>query len=172
MKQLNFINNSLDTSKICKKQEVNYWQLFIDGASRNNPGPSGAGVYILKNEKPVCRNGFFLGIKTNNQAEYLALSLGIFCLKKHICKDDLVMIVSDSQLLVRQMLGEYKVKSPDLKQLFKLANDLLQGINYNIMHVLRSENKEADEMANIGIDGKKKVPHNFLKMLLNYEIQL
>jgi len=171
MKQLNFIYPE-DEKKNCKEDEINYWKLFIDGASRNNPGPAGAGVYIVKNDKEFTKVGFWLGSKTNNQAEYLSLALGIFCLKKHICKDDIVMIISDSQLLVRQMLGKYKVKNPALRPLFQLSKQLLSGINYNIAHVLRHENTEADKMANVGVDKGKQVPQNFRDMLQDYGIQL
>jgi len=171
MNQLNFLNNQ-DKDFACKKGEFNYWKLFIDGASRNNPGPAGAGVYLLKNDKKVVQEGFFIGIKTNNQAEYLALLIGIFYLKKNMCKEDIAMIISDSQLLVRQMLGEYKVKNSDLRPLYQLSNRLLSGINYNIAHVLRHENKEADKMANVGIDKGKKLPQDFIDVLREYEIQI
>jgi len=170
MSQLNFLNNNKDFS--CKEGEFNYWKLFIDGASRNNPGPAGAGIYLLKNDEPVVQKGFFLGSKTNNQAEYLSLVLGIFYLKKNMCKEDIAMIISDSQLLVRQMLGEYKVKNADLRPLFQLSNRLLSGINYNIAHVLRHENKEADKMANLGIDKGNKLSQECIDMLREYEIHI
>lgn len=176
MKQLNFLenleNNLSDKNKECVKDKVNYWKLFIDGASRNNPGKAGAGIVIVKNDEKFLQNGFYLGLKTNNQAEYLALVVGLFYLKKYLCKDDIVMIISDSQLLVRQISGHYKIKNPDLIQLFKLSKTLLYGINYNIAHVLRHENKEADEMANLGIDKGNKLPQEFLNILREHEIQL
>ncbi|MFC1841808.1 ribonuclease HI family protein [Candidatus Dependentiae bacterium] len=159
-------------NSLCKKGDVTYWKLFIDGASRNNPGPAGAGIYLLKNNEPVLKQGFFLDSKTNNQAEYLSLLIGIFFLKKQVCKDDIVMIISDSQLLVRQLLGEYKVKNSGLRPFFQLSNQLLSGINYNIAHVLRHENKVADKMANIGIDKGERLPKDFLDLLQRHEIQL
>ncbi|MFC1842823.1 ribonuclease HI family protein [Candidatus Dependentiae bacterium] len=170
MDQLNFLHNGQGDT--CEKDKLNYWKLFIDGASRNNPGPAGAGIYITKNGKEALRQGFYIGIKTNNQAEYLSLSVGLFFLKKHLCKDDVVMIVSDSQLLVRQILRKYKVKNAGIIPLFQLSNQLLSGINYNIVHVLRHENKDADEMANVGIDKRKKLPKEFVDMLHKYEIQI
>lgn len=171
MNQLNFFNNN-DEDFSCKKEEFNYWKLFIDGASRNNPGPAGAGVCLFKNDKKVFEEGFFLGSKTNNQAEYLALLVGIFYLKKNICTEDIALIISDSQLLVRQILGEYKVKSPGLRSLYALSSQLLSGINYNIAHVLRHENKDADKMANVGIDKGKLLPQEFITILRDYEIQM
>lgn len=198
MKQLNFFEEflesleNIDKTPLCKNKSKNVnlpkpeaegslrctpegediWKLFIDGASRNNPGKAGAGVVIYKNGKNFLQHGFYLGIKTNNQAEYTALLLGVFILKKHICEKDMVMIFSDSQLMVRQVLGQYKVKSPELIPLFKLSKHLLSGINYNIAHVLRHENQEADEMANVGVDKGNKLPQDFLNMLRDYEIQL
>ncbi|KKP29614.1 MAG: RNase H family protein [candidate division TM6 bacterium GW2011_GWF2_30_66] len=175
MKQLNFLsNNSIESKQdnSCEPDKVNYWKLSVDGASRNNPGKAGAGIYIIKNNEKFLCHGFSLGLKTNNQAEYLALLVGIFFLKKYLCEDDIVMIISDSQLMVRQMTGHYKVKNADLIPLFKLSKKLLYGINYNIAHVLRDENKEADEMANLGIDKGKRLPQDFLDMLQEYEIQL
>jgi len=168
MKQLNFIKPV--NMKRCSKDNSNYWKLFIDGAARNNPGPAGAGIIILKNDKQVEKKGFYLKSKTNNQAEYLALLLGIFYLKKYICHGDLAAIISDSELLVKQISGEYRVKNPALNPLHKLAKELLQEINYNVVHVVRAENYEADQMANKGIDNKSELPKDFLDMLREHAI--
>lgn len=156
----------------CDAKEINYWKLYIDGASRNNPGPAGVGIYLLKNDKLAVKKGCYIGTKTNNQAEYMALLLGLFYAKKYICSNDLLLIISDSQLLVRQLEGSYKVKNPELMTLYRLAKKLLHGIHYNVLHVLREDNKEADQMANIGIDSKKKLPKEFINILQSYEIQL
>jgi len=172
MKQLSLFDNAFKKIEPCEPGKRTYWKLFIDGASRNNPGPSGAGLFLLKQDASVEQRGFFIGKKTNNQAEYLALTLGIFYLKKHLCKDDLVVIVSDSQLLVRQIKGEYKVKNPDLKQLHSYAREMLKDITYNIVHVLREENKEADALANQGIDKKRKLPSKFLDQLRERNISI
>ena len=85
MKQLSIFDEAFKKiEKKCGDGTRGYWKLFIDGASRNNPGPSGAGFLLLKDDKPVEQKGFFLGSKTNNQAEYFALLIGIFFLKKHL----------------------------------------------------------------------------------------
>jgi len=172
MAQLSFLEKCKAKIKSCRKQKVHYWKVFFDGASRNNPGPAGAGLYILKDGKPFLKNGFYLGIKTNNQAEYLGLLLGVFYAKKQMAPCDILLIISDSQLLVRQMEGVYKVKNPELRPMFQLANRLLSGINYSVLHVLRDENKDADEMANIGIDKKNKLPKDFVDMLHENQIIL
>jgi len=128
--------------------------------------------FLLKNDKPVEQRGFFLGKKTNNQAEYFGLLLGLFYLKKHLCNGDLLLVVSDSQLLVRQLQGKYKVKHPHLKPLYKLACFLLDDIAYNVVHVLREENTEADALANQGVDKKRKPPALFLDLLRKHEIPI
>jgi len=153
-------------------QEGNQWGLSVDGASRNNPGPAGAGIVIKKNGKTVDEKGFFLGPKTNNQAEYLALVLGLFLLKDLVGPDDIVMVLSDSQLLVQQIKGKYRVKHVALRPLHAAAKQLLNSLNYDIGHVLRDDNTEADAMANYGIDKKKRVPETLLISLRDYGIVL
>jgi len=173
MKQLSIFDDAVKKiKKKCGDGTKGYWKLFIDGASRNNPGPSGAGFLLLKNDKSVVQDGFFLGKKTNNQAEYFALLLGAFFLKKYICKGDFVLIVSDSQLLVRQLKGEYRVRKAELKPMHQCAKDLLADITYTIVHVLREENEQADALANRGVDKKKKPPKQFLNVLQDYEIPI
>src|SRR5947207_1299648 len=103
-------------------------KLFIDGASRNNPGPGGAGIYLLKDDELVIKKGFFLGKKTNNQAEYLALLIGVFYLKKHVTADDTVQIISDSQLLIRQLQGIYKVRNEAIQSLYNLAKIMIKDM--------------------------------------------
>ncbi len=168
MKQLSLLKIRND----CTKDTVYYWKLFVDGASRNNPGPAGAGVFVLRDEKEFYKAGYFLGKKTNNQAEYLALLLGIFYIRKNMCPEDLIVIVSDSLLLVKQLKGEYRVKNGGLKPLYSLAKKLLEGLNVSLTHVLREENKEADEQANNGVDHKHKVPQDFLDLLQSYDISI
>ncbi len=172
MKQLSIFNDAFEELKGCETDVQHYWKLFVDGAARNNPGPAGAGLFLLKDDKPVEQRGFFIGKKTNNQAEYFALLLGVFYLKKHLCPGDLVLIISDSQLLVRQLKGEYKVRKAELKPLHSLARELLNAVPYNVVHVLREENKEADALANNGIDKKRKLPQQFLDLLQDREIPI
>jgi ribonuclease HI len=168
MKQLTFLDC---TDPIEKPKETSHaWKLFIDGASRNNPGQAGAGVYVLKDEKPVYQEGFYLSIKTNNEAEYLALIVGIFVVKPMLFPDDVLYVISDSQLLVNQIKGSYKVRKPELKKMYDLAVQLLHGINFSLCHVLREFNKHADNLANQGIEKGNPVPPEFLQMLNNHGI--
>jgi len=175
MKQLNLFaqNEKKDREVDSKKKEpLHYWRLFIDGASRNNPGPAGVGIVILKDDKPFEKHGFFIGSKTNNQAEYMALVIGLIIIKSMLDADDMLLVTSDSELLVKQIKGSYKVKNPDLKPLFTAAQQLLSGLNYDIGHVLRHKNKQADKLANLGIDKKIDVPAKIKETLREYEILL
>ena len=126
--------------------------IHSDGAARGNPGPSGAGA-VLRDEKDsvvaqVCE---YLGEMTNNQAEYSAL---IFALEeaKRLGATG-VAIFADSELMVKQIMGEYKVKNEGLKPLFQQVVKALRAIGpYTIEHLPRERNKEADKLANRAID--------------------
>jgi ribonuclease HI len=141
------------------------WQLFIDGAARNNPGPAGAGIYIVKNGSEVYKQGLFLGSKTNNQAEYLALLLGLLYVRTCMQPHDKLLIKSDSELLVRQLNGIYAIKNPELKRIAATIKELLSMIEYTLVHVRREENSVADLLANTGIDKKVPIPEDFLKVM-------
>lgn len=151
-------------------QKRSVWKLYTDGAARNNPGPAGAGVYLLKDKKPIIKKGHFLKSRTNNQAEYLALLLGIFYAKDRVDPKDTLHVIADSQLLVRQMTGHYRVRNPELKRLQRAAFMLLKSFSYTMRHVLREDNVHADELANEGIDKKVEVPEAFLVMLREYDV--
>jgi ribonuclease HI len=138
-----------------------HWTLFVDGASRSNPGPAGAGIELLKEGNSVARKGFFLGVKTNNQAEYLALLLGLFVARKYMQQHDKLKIITDSELLVKQFKGEYRVRNPELKKLNDRIRELLRGMHYTISHVVRAQNKIADKLANKAIDEKFPLPSDF-----------
>ncbi len=126
--------------------------VYADGGSRGNPGPAGAGAY-LENEggEPVARIYKYLGETTNNVAEYSAL---IFGLKEALRqKAEEVTVRMDSQLVVRQIAGEYRVKEPTLQKLHAQAQDLLGNFKrYRVEHIPRAENAKADELANYAMD--------------------
>ncbi len=152
---------------------IHNWVVHIDGASRNNPGKAGAGIFMKKDGETVCKEGFFLGIKTNNQAEYYALLLALFLIQKYAKTDDRIRIASDSELLVKQMASTYKIKNPGLKPLFSLAQSMLkQYPTIQIMHVMREDNVDADALANKGIDTKKPIPQPFVTMIEKHGISL
>ncbi len=125
--------------------------LMVDGAARGNPGPAAAGVKI---EAPGLsfELGRRLGVKTNNQAEYMALLLGLAEAKRLGLRN--LRIQSDSQLMVRQINGDYKVRDPGLQPLFQQALAALKGFGrYAIVHVERALNREPDRLANEALDG-------------------
>lgn len=162
---------NLFSSKDKSNDRFNYWQVFVDGASRGNPGASGAGVYIQHNHEDFLKKGFDLGKKTNNQAEYLALALALFFIKQEKTKNPEISIISDSELLIKQMKGLYKVKNPVLQNIKKLIDSLLQNTKSTFKHVLREKNKIADELANEGIDKKNGIPKKFIILMKNYNIE-
>lgn len=144
--------------------------MFIDGASRNNPGPAGAGIYLLKNGDHVGSYHFYLGLRTNNQAEYMALILGLLVIRTQISDSDFLLIFSDSQLLVRQINGHYKVKEQGLKSLHALAVYLLASFTYHVDHIMREENEQADFLANKGVDDRTIIPIEYRDILRGYGI--
>lgn len=155
-----------------KKQQSVVWSLSVDGASRGNPGPAGAGIFIKKNNHVHLQKGFFLGKKTNNEAEYLALVIGLLLIKKEMQEGDSIHIVSDSELLIKQMNKEYKVRKAELKLLYDVAQLCLASVYYTCTHVLREYNQEADRLANRGIDTKTSLPLTILDTLRSYEIYI
>jgi len=148
------------------------WKLYVDGASRNNPGPAGAGIYLLKDNTVIEKQGYFLGTKTNNEAEYLALILGMFMLRQFVTPADELFIISDSQLLIRQLQGAYRVKTDTLKPLHAVAHTLVAAMNPQMLHVLRAENSEADKLANLGIDKKRAIPAEFMALLAQHGLHV
>jgi ribonuclease HI len=139
-----------DDSNINK--EIDLIVVNADGASRGNPGKSGIGVAIFDKDSNLINEAYdYLGVATNNIAEYKALILGIKLSMEYNAKK--ILFKSDSELMVKQIKGEYKVKNPQLKLLFAEVQDLLKKLpNWKIMHVRREENSEADLLANKGID--------------------
>lgn len=128
--------------------------IYIDGASRNNPGPASIGVVIQQGENTVSEFGKYIGETTNNVAEYTAC---IEALKKaHRLGIVMIEMYSDSQLLVRQILGEYRVKEPHLQKLMStLQEEKNKFVKFTIKHIPREKNVRADELANQALDALK-----------------
>ncbi len=125
--------------------------LRTDGGSRGNPGPAGAGFVIEVAGRVVCEGGCFLGVATNNVAEYEALAWGLDNLVKLGHHE--VSVRCDSELVVKQVRGEYRVKKADLKPLHGRVLELLAGLaDYDIKHVRREHNEMADALANQAMD--------------------
>ena len=129
-------------------------RVYTDGGARGNPGVAGYGVYI-ENDKgeEIYKESRFLGIKTNNEAEYFGLIAALSWMTENNIKE--AEINSDSQLLVRQMKGLYKVKAEHLKNLWKKSQELCQGNQIVFKEIPRENNKKADILANLAMDCKK-----------------
>ena len=126
-----------------------------DGGARGNPGPAGIGVAITDGDgTPLLEFGEYIGEATNNVAEYSALIRALEELKKlGVTPEVPIEIRMDSELVVRQMQGIYKVKEPTLKQKFLRVKELLQGmLGVTFVHVRREQNTRADQLVNEAID--------------------
>ena len=126
--------------------------LWTDGAARGNPGPAGIGAILKSQSGEVLYTGSeFLGHTTNNVAEYKAVLLGLAgALAQGVHR---VEVRADSELLIKQLKGEYRVKSPGLRPLFEEARRLISRFSsVKLTHIRRELNGEADRLANQGID--------------------
>ena len=126
--------------------------LYADGGSRGNPGPAGIGVVILDTKKKKIKEVFkYIGETTNNNAEYNALICGLEEVRSLGGQE--VIVNLDSELVVKQINGEYRVKNADIKPLFEKVIDALKNFkSFEIRHIDRSKNKEADKLVNKAIN--------------------
>jgi ribonuclease HI len=129
--------------------------IHIDGASRGNPGPAAYAVVIESADgAPLTAFSKCLGKATNNFAEYQALLAALDYALGHNLR--YVRVFTDSELMARQLTGQYRVKSPDLKPLHEQARQLIARLeSFSIQHVPREQNREADRLANRALDGAK-----------------
>ena len=129
-----------------------YLVAHSDGGARGNPGPSGYGVVIQdQSGRKVATLSEYLGHQTNNFAEYQGLIAALEYALRHGSKA--LKLISDSELLVRQIKGIYKVKNPTLKDLHARAKELISQFDwFSIGHALREHNREADRLANEAMD--------------------
>lgn len=130
----------------------NYLIAHTDGGARGNPGPAGYGVVIHDAQgNKVAALSQYLGRQTNNVAEYQALIAALEYADEHAPKA--LKVISDSQLMVMQVKGVYKVKEPTLRDLHARVSQLVRRMEwFEIEHVLRGKNREADELANQAMD--------------------
>jgi ribonuclease HI len=128
----------------------------IDGGARGNPGPAAYGVVVRNGEGSVLAElAQYLGIQTNNVAEYSGLLAALDYAVGE--KRGSLKVLSDSELLVRQMLGQYKVKNPALKELYDRAQVLVRKLeHFSIEHVRREQNRDADRLVNEALDSRMK----------------
>lgn len=158
-RKLEVMTGNLFAPSALPKQAGHWFTAHCDGGSRGNPGPAGYGAVVEDSDgKVAARLNRYLGIQTNNFAEYQGL---LAVLEWAVANGAThLRVISDSELMVKQMKGAYKVKSPGLLPLWQQARQLaaqLQG--FEMRHTLRGGNKEADRLANEAMDegmGRKK----------------
>ena len=141
-----------DEVKIADYNQNNFALIYVDGASQGNPGPAGAGVVFKdRNGETIDEISRFIGKNTNNFAEYTALTIAVETALRKKYKS--IEIRSDSELVVKQIKGEYKVKQPVLQQMHAQVRKLLDNFaSWTIIHVPREQNKRADELATAAIN--------------------
>ncbi len=140
-------------------EQIDTLQINTDGGSRGNPGPSAVGVYATANNTEVFTISEYIGLTTNNEAEYKAVIFALQYLRENSIKAQKVLFVLDSELIVKQITGFYKVKQPHLQNLkssvLSLISELKESNKVNdvqFVHVLREKNKEADKLVNKALD--------------------
>jgi ribonuclease HI len=140
------------TDLVVANTDVSVYKLYFDGCCKGNPGPGGAGAVLYKDDQEIWAESVFVGKRvTNNQAEYTGLILGL----NYVINQPQIttlLIKGDSQLVIKQMRGEYKVNSAVLIELHNTVKSLagyLKDIEYE--HVYRKDNKRADALSNEGL---------------------
>ncbi len=129
--------------------------LNIDGGSRGNPGPASYAVVLSQTGRPVIEEADTIGTATNNVAEYTALVRGLEIAAQQGVRQ--VHVLSDSELLVKQMNGEYRVKNAELQELYRQASELRKEFQaVTLAHVRREQNKRADFLCNEAMDGRPR----------------
>lgn len=131
--------------------------VYTDGASRGNPGPAAFGYSIKEDESILHEDGGKIGVDTNNVAEYTAVLEAFTYLKKNVYKGKplRIQLIADSQLIIRQLAGIYKIRNENLKLIFNKIKELeieLGHISYK--SIPREQNKRADYLANMALDSR------------------
>ena len=128
--------------------------LNTDGGSRNNPGNAAIGFVISTSDGTILeKEKKYIGIATNNEAEYQALLSGLQFVRNHYSECTYLTIYSDSELMVKQLRGEYKIREPHLMKFADSIKALLKELSmYSLIHILRAKNKLADKLVNEALD--------------------
>lgn len=141
--------------------KINLLEIHTDGGSRGNPGPAAVGVSATIDEQEIFTVSKTIGETTNNIAEYTAVIEALKKIENEKLKSSKIRFILDSELIVRQITGQYKVKLPHLQELKSEIVKLVEGLRQKgivdqmtFKHVKRSENKRADELVNIALDQK------------------
>lgn len=142
----------MSTTDYIDSKKTKKLDIYTDGGSRGNPGPAGIGIVIYNSDGlAVEKISEFIGEATNNQAEYNALIVGLQ--EARFFRAKAVHCYLDSELIVKQLRGEYKVKNQNMKPLFALVQNLIKNFeSVKFRHVPRDRNKEADRLVNEALD--------------------
>ncbi len=128
-------------------------KIFCDGGSRGNPGPAASGVVFMTTDGEIIEQfGRYWGVTTNNQAEYRAVDIALDKLVEYDA--DRVEFYLDSELVVKQLNGQYRVKNQDLRPIYESIKSKIAGKNITFSHVFRANNKLADNQVNICLDAQ------------------
>jgi len=156
-KQLNKYDDK-NNNEICNDNSYNdnsdKATIYIDGGARGNPGHAGIGIVIEDNNG---KNGYYhyIGIATNNEAEYKALIRSLYIATTKNYKN--ITVFTDSEFVTKQINGKYKVKSENIIELYYNAKNLISKFSkFEILHILREKNVEADRLVNLAIDKKNR----------------
>lgn len=134
------------------------YKLYFDGGSRGNPGPAGSGWVLYRGVAEVACGYHFLGTQTNNFAEYTGLIEGLSYCVEDGCAE--LLVYGDSQLVIKQMRGEYKVRTATIVPLYEKARSLAAKIpKITYTHVMRENNKRADELSNVAMNLRETGVH-------------
>lgn len=135
--------------------------VYTDGGARGNPGPAACAFVISKDGSTLYKGSKYLGVTTNNVAEYSGLIIALTKIGEHLKNNSApsVKFFLDSELVVKQLLNIYKVKDLNLIKLYSKAKEIIAGLNTKVSfeHVLRSQNKIADSLVNLELDNSVKV---------------
>ncbi len=136
-----------------KKYDV--LKVYCDGGSRGNPGPAASGVVFTTDDDQIIEQfGKYWGVTTNNQAEYRAVDIALDRLIDY--EVGRILFYLDSELVVKQLNGEYRVKNPDLKPIYESIKAKVAGKDISFAHVYREHNKLADAQVNLCLDEQTK----------------
>jgi len=127
--------------------------IYTDGGARGNPGEAAYGFVVYKDGEKIYNEGEYLGVQTNNYAEYMAVINAFRWVKKNLGENLQIKLYCDSLLVASQLTGKFRIKHPAIKPLVEKAKGLesfFQNVEY--FHVLREKNKEADAMVNKALD--------------------
>lgn len=146
--------------KNVENHDLSLIKIYTDGGSRGNPGPSASGYVIYDaNDQVIVRAANYIGITTNNQAEYISIKNALACAKK--ISGGEVLVFMDSQLVINQLNGVYQVKNKDLWPIYESVKELAKNFKkIRFTHTPREFNKVADALVNESLDKKEDILYN------------